>query len=169
MKKRETQAKVYNNAILKEQIKLNYGIDYSVFEQLKTCTLGEKSAQIKNEKISPYISSWFLQGNDLEKLLQNPNEAEFKDNKNHLANKLCSNIVLLGLNAGSMSKMTNPWHFFHKRFNKSNTDYIETASERYLKEYLTKCHLPFEGAYMTDILKFQDKNNSLYIERILLK
>lgn len=157
-KQKSTQ--IYEQSVLDGKLELSYGVDYKSFDALKTCGMGENTARIGDKKISPYVSTWLTQGGDLKLLLADPSERDSAP----LRDKLCSNLVLLGLNAGSMDKITPAWHFFHCRFKKGTEELIETASERYLKEYITKCGLPFEGAYMTDILKFQDVTNSLYIE-----
>lgn len=158
-KQKDTQ--IYEQSVLDGKLELSYGVDYKSFDALKTCGLAD-NAHIQGEKIDAFLSTWLVQGEDLKLLLDtkaNP-EGIFE----RLGGKLCNNLVLLGLNAGSMDKITPAWHFFHCRFKKGTEELIETASERYLKEYITKCGLPFEGAYMTDILKFQDATNSLYIE-----
>lgn len=159
---KQTTAQGYEKNVLTGTLKLSYGVDYKAFEALKTCGLGENSANINGKKTSPWISTWLVQGGDLDLLLRDPSESESAS----LRGKLCNNLVLLGLNAGAAdeSELTPAWHFFHRRRHKVTKKIVEDQSERNLKEYLTECKLPFEGAYMTDILKFKDKGNDLYIE-----
>lgn len=162
---KQTLAQIYKQHVLTEKLELSYGVDYSTFEALKTCGLTRADGvHIKGEVIDAYLSTWFLQDGDLDNLLKDPSEEEYTSEKTSLQNKICNNLVLLGLNAGSMEKATPPWHFFHYRYEKGSDELTQTRSEDYLKEYITKFALPFEGAYMTDILKVQDESNALYIE-----
>jgi len=153
---------------VEDKLALSHGVDYDTFARLRTCGLNPLSANINGVPVDPFLSTWFLrgeqQGGDLQRLLGDPSREEYYAGSSSLGEKLCNNLVLLGLNASCMVKM-RPWHFFHKRMDKTGEPFAD-RSEVNLKEYIDKdkCALPFEGAYITDILKFQDRRNSLYIE-----
>jgi len=104
-------------------------------------------------------------GEELEQARKNPTEEEYNAGNPSLGEKLCNNLVLLGLNAGAMPMMTPAWHFFHKRYNRTKDRLIDThPSECNLREYINKCCLPFEGAYITDIVKFQGEDYDLCLQ-----
>ncbi len=159
-------SKIYGQCAPTGTFELKYGVSYSTFNALKTCGLTkENGANINGKPVDAYLSTWLVQGEDLDFLLSDPCEEAYTKKNPAFGDKLCGNLVLLGLNPGSMDTMTEPWHFFHKRWSKDKVPVlVEMPSEKYLKEYLTELELPFEGAYMTDIVKFQDTENNLYIE-----